>query len=70
MVRRMTDDTPACPECGRPMKPGGFVLARREDDGRRACRSLLKCVDRHVWWSWADRPDEPLEIYPVPELFH
>ncbi|MFF3464888.1 dehydrogenase [Streptomyces sp. NPDC001984] len=65
----MTSDAPACPECGQPMKSGGFVLSEREDDGRRTCRSLWKCVDRHVWWGWADRPDEPLEVCPVPGLF-
>jgi hypothetical protein len=51
------------------MKAGGFVLSRREDDGRRACRSLWGCASRHVWWRWADQPDEALEACPVPELF-
>ncbi|ARP74214.1 dehydrogenase [Streptomyces pluripotens] len=65
----MTDDTPVCPECDQPMKPGGLVLSRREDDGRRVCRSLLRCGCGHAWWGWADRPDEPLEVCPRPELF-
>ncbi|MGW4027120.1 dehydrogenase [Streptomyces sp. NPDC005009] len=65
----MTDDVPACPECGRPMKSGGFVLVEREDDDRRTCRTLLRCTGRHVWWRWADRPEGPLEACPVPELF-
>jgi hypothetical protein len=30
----MTDDAQACPECSQPMKSGGFVLVKREDDGR------------------------------------
>jgi hypothetical protein len=51
------------------MRAGGFVLSKREDDGRRTCRSLWKCSGRHVWWYWVDRPDEPLEACPVPELF-
>ncbi|MEU4087714.1 dehydrogenase [Streptomyces aureus] len=65
----MSDDVPDCPECGRPMRSGGLVLSGREDDGRRACRSVWKCPDRHVWWRWADRPDGPLEVCPVPQLF-
>ncbi|MFD7713079.1 dehydrogenase [Streptomyces sp. NPDC059785] len=65
----MTDTGPACPECSQPMTSGGFVLAKREDDGRRICRTLLRCAGRHVWWRWADRPEEPLEGCPVPELF-
>lgn len=65
----MTNDAPACPECGQPMESGGFVLSRREDDARRACRSLWRCADRHVWWGWADRPEEPLNVCPVPQVF-
>ncbi|MFF0065925.1 dehydrogenase [Streptomyces sp. NPDC005279] len=65
----MSIDPPACPECSGPMTFGGFVLCGREDDDKRTCRSLWKCASRHVWWSWADRPDEPLEVCPVPELF-
>lgn len=65
----MISDAPACPECGRSMESGGPVLSRREDDGRRACRSLWRCDGPHVWWGWADRPDEPLEVCPVPGLF-
>ncbi|MDT0615750.1 dehydrogenase [Streptomyces lancefieldiae] len=65
----MTNDAPACPECSQPMKAGGFVLVKREDDPRRTCRILLGCTSRHVWWRWADRPDKPLEACPVPELF-
>ncbi|MDX2677458.1 dehydrogenase [Streptomyces soliscabiei] len=66
----MTVNAPACPECSQPMKSGGFVLSGREDDNRRACRALWRCAGRHLWWNWADRPDEPLEVCPVPELFH
>jgi hypothetical protein len=57
------------------MTSGGFVLVKREDDGRRTCRTLLRCTSRHVWWRWADRPEGPegpegpLEACPVPELF-
>ncbi|QDN77773.1 dehydrogenase [Streptomyces sp. S1A1-7] len=65
----MTSDVLACPECSQPMKSGGLLLSERKDDGLRPCRSLWRCTSRHVWWSWADRPDEPLEICPVPELF-
>ncbi|KKD03262.1 hypothetical protein [Streptomyces sp. WM6386] len=65
----MSDDVPVCPECSRPMRSGGLVLSQREDDGRRACRSLWKCADRHVWWRWADRPNAPWEFCPVPQLF-
>lgn len=46
----------------------GIVLSKREDDGRRTCRTLWRCTGRHVWWRWADRPNEPLEVCPVPEL--
>ncbi|WP_406394499.1 dehydrogenase [Streptomyces sp. NBC_00887] len=65
----MTSDAPVCPECRQPLKSGGVVLTRREDDGRRTCRSLWRCASQHVWWNWADRPGDPLEICPVPELF-
>lgn len=65
----MTSNAPACPECSQAMKFGGFVLCRREDDGERVCRSLWKCPARHVWWHWADRPDEALEACPIPEAF-
>ncbi|WP_031169580.1 hypothetical protein [Streptomyces durhamensis] len=65
----MTDEAPACPECNQPMRFGGFVLSGREDDGRRACRTLWRCAGHHVWWGLADRPGEPLEICPLPELF-
>ncbi|MFD2690590.1 hypothetical protein ACFS5L_37965 [Streptomyces phyllanthi] len=47
----------------------GFVLVKREDDGRRTCQTLLGCTGRHVWWRWADQPEGPLEACPVPELF-
>jgi hypothetical protein len=65
----MTDAAPDCPECSQPMKSGSFVLSKRENDGRRTCRSLWGCTGRHVWWRWADRPDDPLKACPVPELF-
>ncbi len=65
----MTSDGPTCSDCGQPMKSGGFVLSEREDDGRRICRVLWRCAGRHVWWRWADRPGEPLEVCPVPGLF-
>ncbi|KMS90568.1 MULTISPECIES: hypothetical protein [Streptomyces] len=62
-------DAPTCPKCGDLMQFGGFVLVKREDDGRRACRVLWRCTGRHVWWRWGDRPEEPLEACPMPELF-
>ncbi|MGR3936473.1 dehydrogenase [Streptomyces sp. BRA346] len=65
----MTHDALACPECSQPMKCGGFVLSRREGDDRQTCRMLWRCADRHVWWRWAGRPEEPLEVCPVPGLF-
>jgi hypothetical protein len=65
----MVDDSPPCPECSQPLKPGGLVLSGRDDDGQRSCRSLWRCADRHTWWKWADRPEEPLEACPVPGLF-
>ncbi|MFD3623228.1 dehydrogenase [Streptomyces sp. NPDC058698] len=65
----MTNDAPDCPECSQPMKSGGFVLGEREADGQRTCRTLLRCTGRHVWWRWADRPEESLEACPAPELF-
>ncbi|MDP9613719.1 dehydrogenase [Streptomyces demainii] len=65
----MSDTAPACPECSQSMKSGGFVLVEREDDGRRICRTLLRCPGQHVWWRWADRPEESLQACPVPELF-
>ncbi|MZD58044.1 dehydrogenase [Streptomyces sp. SID5606] len=65
----MADDVLSCPECRQPLKSGGLVLVTRDDDGRRACRSLWRCADRHTWWQWADRPGEPLEVCPVPQVF-
>ncbi|EHN78880.1 dehydrogenase [Streptomyces coelicoflavus ZG0656] len=38
----MTDDALLCPECSQPLKSGGLVLSKRDDDGRRACRSLWR----------------------------
>ncbi|MFF9098349.1 dehydrogenase [Streptomyces sp. NPDC014802] len=64
----MADEVPACPDCSQPMRFGGFVLCKREDDGRRTCRALWRCAGWHVWWGWADRPDEPLEVCPLPKL--
>ncbi|MFF3563041.1 dehydrogenase [Streptomyces sp. NPDC002574] len=65
----MITDTPFCPGCSQRMKDGGLAVFKREDDGRRVCRSLWKCTHRHVWWKWADRPDEPWEACPWPQLF-
>ncbi|KAB2973639.1 dehydrogenase [Streptomyces sp. SS1-1] len=65
----MTNHAPGCPQCRQPMKSGGLVLSEREGDGRRACRSLWRCAGGHVYWNWADRPDEPWEVCPVPGLF-
>ncbi|MFD7604771.1 hypothetical protein ACFWAN_30510 [Streptomyces mirabilis] len=38
-VRYMTGAA-ACPECSQSMKFGGFVLVKREDNGRQTCRAL------------------------------
>ncbi|RSR98181.1 dehydrogenase [Streptomyces sp. WAC04189] len=65
----MADDALSCPECRQPLKSGGLVLVKRDDDGRRVCRSLWRCTDRHTLWRWADRPEEPLEVCPVPQVF-
>jgi hypothetical protein len=46
-----------------------LVLAHREEDGKRVCRGVWQCADRHLWWSWADRPGDPLEPCPYPDLF-
>ncbi|WP_328494723.1 dehydrogenase [Streptomyces sp. NBC_00414] len=64
-----TEARPLCPECGGQLKAGGMVLCKREDDGRRVCRLLWKCVGRHVWWTWSDRPGDELEPCPHPQLF-
>ncbi|MFJ5842770.1 dehydrogenase [Streptomyces shenzhenensis] len=65
----MSTDAPVCPECSQPTRSGGLAFSEREDDGQRTCRALWKRVDRHVWWRWADRPDGPWEVCPVPQLF-
>ncbi|POX57442.1 dehydrogenase [Streptomyces sp. Ru62] len=62
-------DAPTCPECVESMRFGGFVLVKREDDGRRICRVLWWCTGRHVWWRRGDRQEEPLEACPMPLLF-
>ncbi|WP_240804690.1 hypothetical protein [Streptomyces sp. LRa12] len=54
----MADDAQLCPECSQPLKSGGLVLSKRDDDGLRVCRSVWRCADRHTWWQWADRPEE------------
>ncbi|MEV6649098.1 dehydrogenase [Streptomyces sp. NPDC051219] len=64
-----SESPPACPECDQPMKSGGFVLCGREDDGKRICRMLWRCPKRHLWWKWADRPEDPLELCPYPQIF-
>jgi hypothetical protein len=46
-----------------------MVLSKREEDGQRVCRVLFGCIDRHVWWRWADRPADELEPCPHPQLF-
>jgi hypothetical protein len=69
MFRPMPERPPMCPECVQPLKAGAIVLSRREDDGARACRMLWRCSGRHVWWKWADRRGDPLEVCPHPELF-
>lgn len=58
-----------CPACGGPLTSGGMVLSKREDDGQRVCRMLFRCVDRHVWWRWADQSADELEPCPHPQLF-
>ncbi|MFE4615799.1 dehydrogenase [Streptomyces sp. NPDC056747] len=57
-----------CPDCGRPMEWKGLVLSKREEDDQRVCRSLWRCQDRTLWWHWADREDDPLELCPFPNL--
>ncbi|MCD0482600.1 dehydrogenase [Streptacidiphilus sp. ASG 303] len=64
-----TSTAPGCPSCGRSMTGTAMVLARREEDGRRVCRGVWQCSDRHLWWRWSDRPDEPWEVCPHPERF-
>ncbi|MFJ8210593.1 dehydrogenase [Streptomyces sp. NPDC096033] len=65
----MTSTTPLCPGCSRSTVFGGFVLSRRREDDKRVCRALWKCAGGHVWWHWADRPEEPLEECPMADLF-
>lgn len=65
----VSDAPPLCPDCGRPMRFGAFALCEREEDGRRICRGVWGCSERHIWWQWADRPGVPPEPCPYPELF-
>lgn len=60
---------PICPQCDGPLKAGAFALCRRGDDDRRACRAVWGCSEWHVWWKWADRPEDSLEPCPYPDLF-
>lgn len=55
---------PACPECAGGLSFDGFFLCSRDEDGKRVCRVLWNCTADHRWWGWADRPGEPLEIFP------
>ncbi len=50
------------------MKCTAMALSRREEDGVRVCRAAWQCERRHLWWGWSDRPGEPLEVCPYPEL--
>ncbi|MET7732949.1 DUF2235 domain-containing protein [Streptomyces sp. NPDC005402] len=58
-----------CPRCEEPLASGGMLLVRRADDGLRACRTLWRCAEGHLWWRWADRPGKPLEECPYPQVF-
>jgi hypothetical protein len=51
------------------MKCTAMVLSKRDEDGKRVCRGVWQCMERHLWWNWSDRPDEPLEVCPYPEHF-
>ncbi|MFF0293779.1 dehydrogenase [Kitasatospora sp. NPDC004614] len=62
------ENRPSCPECDRPLSCGAMVLFEREDDGKRTCRGVWECDQRHVWWGWLDRPGEPLEACPYPDI--
>jgi hypothetical protein len=55
----------SCPGCGGDLRLLGFFRCLREDDGKRVCRTPVRCVvcDR-VWSRWADR-DEPLTEDPI-----
>ncbi|CAG6392669.1 dehydrogenase [Streptomyces cocklensis] len=64
-----TGPAPRCPSCDGPVTFTALVLAHREEDGKRVCRGVWQCADRHLWWSWADRPGDPLEPCPYPDLF-
>ncbi|MFG2820256.1 dehydrogenase [Kitasatospora sp. NPDC048365] len=70
-VRAMAldDDRPRCPECKEPLALRAMALSKRAEDGQRVCRGVWGCDQRHVWWKWADRPADPLEICPYPDLF-
>ncbi|MER5479487.1 dehydrogenase [Streptomyces sp. NPDC002734] len=59
---------PVCPTCGGPMTCTAMVLARREEDGKRVCRGVWQCADRHLWWKWSDRPGDQLETCPYPRF--
>ncbi|RAJ42420.1 hypothetical protein K353_02775 [Kitasatospora sp. SolWspMP-SS2h] len=50
------------------MKCTAMVLSEREEDGKRVCRAVWQCGDRHLWWGWSDRPEEPLETCPYPDF--
>ena len=63
-----TESVPTCPECGGPLKAGAMALCHRDEDNRRVCRMVWGCSGRHVWWKWADRPADPLELCPYPDL--
>ena len=60
---------PICPDCSQPMGGVAMALVEREDDGKRTCRAVWECANRHMWWNWADRPRLPLERCPMPEAF-
>ncbi|WP_131738778.1 dehydrogenase [Actinomadura roseirufa] len=65
----MPTGEPICPTCGQALTGGGLVLMDREEDGKRTCRALWKCEERHLWWVWADRPASALDPCPDTELF-
>ncbi|MBP5942164.1 dehydrogenase [Streptomyces sp. LBUM 1476] len=62
-------EQPGCPDCGRALRSLGLVLSLRDADKKRVCRHAWKCSAGHFWWHWADRPAEPLDVCPYPQLF-
>lgn len=55
------EEAPPCPRCAAPLKYGGLLLSRREEDDARVCQVPWLChACKTAYVRWADRPADLL----------